>query len=170
METTIDTEDTIALHDRANSQLQITLITTISFAFSPAINKRLHAVLVKICTSGGDPLLLLPLLKCTTYHVTVLTSTVCSQQIFSKCHWILIGAIFSAWRNSVTHLCFICTSMSDRSQRKISKCNGIMLESFKLYCIPPTSSSDIMGLHDKIEGINFGPALILYYIHNIMYI
>ena len=31
-------------------------VTTISSAFSPTMNKSLHAALVKICTTGGDPL------------------------------------------------------------------------------------------------------------------
>ena len=30
------------------------VLTTISYAFSPATNKSLHAVHIKICTSGGD--------------------------------------------------------------------------------------------------------------------
>jgi len=29
-------------------------VNTISYAFSPAMNKSLHAMLIKICTSGGD--------------------------------------------------------------------------------------------------------------------
>jgi hypothetical protein len=32
------------------------IVTTIGYALSPALNKSLHAALVKICTSGGDPL------------------------------------------------------------------------------------------------------------------
>jgi len=32
------------------------LITTTSYAFLPVMNKSLHATLVKICTSKGDPL------------------------------------------------------------------------------------------------------------------
>ena len=44
--------------------LNICAIT--SYAFLSALNKSLHAMLVKICTSRGDPLSLLPLLKCTT--------------------------------------------------------------------------------------------------------
>ena len=35
------------------------------------MNKSLHAILITICTSRGDPLLLLPLLKCTTHRLTV---------------------------------------------------------------------------------------------------
>jgi hypothetical protein len=32
------------------------LVTTIGYALSPAMNKSLHAALVKICTSGGGVL------------------------------------------------------------------------------------------------------------------
>jgi hypothetical protein len=31
-------------------------VTTIGHAFSPVMNKSLHAAFVKICTNGGDPL------------------------------------------------------------------------------------------------------------------
>jgi len=40
-------------------------VATITYAFLPAMNKSLHAMLTTICTSKGDPLL--PLLKCTTH-------------------------------------------------------------------------------------------------------
>jgi len=42
------------------------IITTISYAFLLAMSKSLHSVLVTVCTSGGDPLLQLLLLKSTT--------------------------------------------------------------------------------------------------------
>ena len=60
------------------------IVTTISSAFSPAMNKSLHTVLVKISTGGNDQLSLLPLLKCTTHHLTVLRSTVWLLGMFSK--------------------------------------------------------------------------------------
>mgnify|MGYP001852393476 CR=1 FL=1 len=63
-------------------------------AFLPAMNKSLHAALVKICTSRGDPLSLLPLLKHTTHHLTVFISTVWSPWAFTKCWWMSVGAIF----------------------------------------------------------------------------
>jgi len=70
--------------------------------------KSLHAVVVKICTSRDDPLPLVPLLKHTTACLTVLTSTGWSPQMFSKCQCMSVGAIFSTWKNSGTHFCFIC--------------------------------------------------------------
>jgi hypothetical protein len=36
-----------------------------------------------------------------------------SLYTFHKHHWMPMGATVSVWRNSVIHLCFICTSMSD---------------------------------------------------------
>ena len=32
------------------------MVTTIGYALSPAMNKSVHAKLVKLCTSGGGPL------------------------------------------------------------------------------------------------------------------
>jgi len=48
------------------------VVITISYTFLPEMNKILHAVFVKICTSRGDPLLLSPLLNCTTHSLSVL--------------------------------------------------------------------------------------------------
>ena len=86
-------------------------VTTISSAFSPAMNKNLHATPLKTCTRGGDPLPPSPLLKHTT------TASLCSHpslisKMFSNCQWMSIGAVFSAWSNSHPHLCFKCTSTS----------------------------------------------------------
>ena len=77
-------------------------IVTISYAFPSAMNKSLHVALVKIYTSRGDPLLS-PLLKWTTHHLTVHMSTVWSPLRFSKYQWTSVYAIFSVWRNPVTH-------------------------------------------------------------------
>ena len=54
------------------------IVSSISYTFALAMNKNLHAMLVKICTSGGHPLILLPLLEHITHHLTVLTSTLWS--------------------------------------------------------------------------------------------
>jgi len=63
----------LILFDRPNSQLFFNIDTTISYVFLPVMSKSLHAVLVKICTSGDDPLS--PLLKRTTHCLAVLAST-----------------------------------------------------------------------------------------------
>jgi len=78
------------------------------------MNKKSRAALVNICNSRGDPLLLLPWLKCTTYHLTMLTSTAWSPSVFSKHWWMSNGTIFfSAWKNSMPLLCTPCTSKSN---------------------------------------------------------
>ena len=57
-----------------------------------------------------------------------------------ECQWV---PFFIAWRNSVTHLCFICTSMSDAillNCPSAAVChmgtmyNGILMWKFNLYC------------------------------------
>jgi len=117
MATTTATKNTITLFVRENSLLLNTIffnvVTFTSYAFSPAMNNSVHSMLVKICTSRGDPQSLSPLLKCTIHHLTVLTATVWFPSTFSKHWWMSVGAIFSTWRNSVPHLYFICNSMSD---------------------------------------------------------
>jgi len=117
-------------------------ITTISYVFSPVMNKSLNAMLVTICTSRGDPRFLSPLLKRTTHHQTVPTSTVWSLSILSESQWMSRRATFSAWRNSVPPLCFIPTSMSDTT---VSDCpsaaichtattrNGMLVGRFDFY-------------------------------------
>ena len=116
-------------------------VTTISFAFSPALNKSMHAVLVKICASRGDPPLLLVLLKpppaphCAHIHCLISINV---QQVS-------MGATFSTWRISVTHLCSICASISDAILSDCSsaaichtatKFNGMLAGWFSPYCRP----------------------------------
>ena len=84
------------------------VVSTINDSFLPAINKSQYVMLIKICTSWCDSLL-----KSSTHHLTVLTPAIWSPKMFSKCQGMSVVAIFfSAERNSLTHLCFICTSMS----------------------------------------------------------
>ena len=60
-----------------------------------------------------------------------------------NCQWMSVGAIFSTRRNSVTHLCFIRTSMSDTIfsdchsaavGHMAIKCDGILVGRFSIYC------------------------------------
>ena len=86
METTADTKSIIALFDKASSQLQNTLFNMISHVFLPAMNKSLHGILVKICTSGDDPLL-----KQSTHHLTALHPLLHLHQhsaSISECQWV----------------------------------------------------------------------------------
>ena len=88
---------------------------------------------------------LLSWMKCTTHCLTVLAPTVWAPETFSKCQWIVSRCDFSMWRNSVLHLCFICTSMSDAV---LSDCPSA--------AIPPTTTSDVVGQCHKIRGNTFG--------------
>lgn len=79
------------------------------------------------------------------------------------------GCDFVTWRNSVTYLYFICTSMSGVI---LSDCpyaaichtgtnyNGILAGRFTLLAYQPTSTTDIMGQQNTIGGMTFGAALV----------
>jgi len=146
METTTDAKSTITLCDRANAQQQDIIFQHKhhhELCILPMMKKSLRDPVLKICTSGDEPLLMLPLLKCTTHNLIVLTSTIGSPLVFSKCQWMAIGATFSTRRNSVPHFGSIYTSMSnaflsDCPSAAISymatKWNGILMGSFNLYC------------------------------------
>ena len=97
-------------------------------------------------------------------HICCSDSMNIQQMLMSvnECHF------FSTWRNSMTHLCFICTSKSDTILSDclsadtcctVTKCNGILLARFSLYC-HTTNAFDAVGQHNKIGGIAFGAALI----------
>lgn len=62
-----DTKSTVTLFDRANSELQNTIlltVTSISFTFLPHMNKSLYAMLIKICMAVQT---------LSVFHVTVAT-------------------------------------------------------------------------------------------------
>ena len=141
METTVNAVSIVTLIEQILTYrtLFFNIVTTMSYAFLPVMNKSMHAMLVKTCTGGGDPLLL----KCTTHHLTMFTSTVWSSETFSKHQWMSVGAICSACRNSVLHLCFIHASMSDTILSEYSsaavchmatKRYGILVSRFSFYC------------------------------------
>jgi len=76
METGTDTRNTIALLDRADSQLENAVFQHShyhSYTYSLAVILSLDVAVMIICTSEADRLLLL--LKHTTHHLRVLTST-----------------------------------------------------------------------------------------------
>jgi len=132
MEPTTDTKSTIALVDRANSQLQ-NIVMAISYAFSPATNKSLHATLAKICTGRGGPPSLLPLLKHSNHCLTVLTSM--PDTILSDCPSAAI----------------CCT---------VTKCNANWQDGSTSMAILPTFFSDTVS-HHEIGGMTFTAALLL---------
>jgi len=95
--------------------------------------------------------------------------------MFIRHQWVSVGAIFSVWRNSVTHLCFILTSMSDTI---VSECPSAAIcheqQNVMEYCwkgspstaIPPTSISDIEGPHNG--GLIFRAAHIDLDLHSLL--
>jgi len=139
-ETTSDTASTVTLLDRANSQLQNTVLQQLPPLAMHFCQQwaRVYVMLVKTCASGGNSLLLSSLLKLTTslwsHHCLV---SINIQQVSVNVN----GCNFSSWRNSVTQLCFICTSMSDSilsdcpfcCHHMATKCDGILVGRFRLY-------------------------------------
>ena len=153
-ETMTDTKTTITLFIEqilSYKTLFFNTVTTVSYAFSPVMNKRLHANLVKICMDvwNAPP-----------------TTSLCSHPLFglhkhsasiNKCQRV---PFFSSWKNSVTHLCFLGTSMSNAILSDCpcaaiccmaTKCNGTSVST----AIPPAYISDIKGWHNKIGSIIF---------------
>lgn len=146
-------------------------VTITCYTFSPAMNKSLHATLVNICTSGGDPVLLSSLLKCITHCLAVLTSTTESPSMFSKHQWMSISAIFFCMEEfsdtPLFHALFYVRHHSVRLPlfaaicHTAKKCNGISSESFYLYCHP----TNIRHCGQKTGGINFRSAVIIFLIN-----
>ena len=137
-------------------------VTTSSHAFLLAVNNSLHAVLVKICTSRGDPLSLLPLLKCTTHP------SLCSHPLFGL-HKCSASVDEHQWVPFFPHggiQCHTFVSSALPCQTPLchtaTKCNGILVGRFYLYYHSTISSFNFMGKH-KIGGITFRAVLIHYF-------
>ena len=140
METT--TQSTITLLEQilSNNTLFSNTVTTISYAFSPAMNKNLHVTLIKVHSSRDDPLSPSPLLRCTTHCSHLLVGLHQHSANISECPrvpFFLQGGI------SIPPLCFICTSMSEAVLSDCPsaaiccttiKCNGMLVGRFNLYC------------------------------------
>jgi len=68
-----------------------------NYAFLPETNESLHSMIAKICTSGGAPLLILPLLKgtphlppCACLHCLVSRNVQQASRNISGCHFFLM--------------------------------------------------------------------------------
>jgi len=115
-------------------------VTTINGAFLPVMNKSLHFMLMKTCTSKGAPPSLSPLLKCRTHHLTFLTSTINIQQesiSVSGCSFICTEEFNDA---SLLHThrharCHFVRLPSAAICHTATKCKGILVGRFNLYCI-----------------------------------
>jgi len=130
------------------------IVTTMSYAFSPAMNK-LHAAFIKICTSRQWPTVSVAMLKRTTCHFTALTSTVWSPSAFSKYQWISVDSTPLLH----THFHVRCHSVTLPLWCHLSQQQNIMKywwEGSAYTTIPSMSTSDILCQHHKIGGITFG--------------
>ena len=92
--------------------LLFNIVHTVSYAFSLAMNKSLHTMLIKIYTSRSDPLLLLQFLKYTMHHLTVLTPHVVSRNVQQasvngRCFFFRVEE-FNYTRLLHTHCCVRC--------------------------------------------------------------
>jgi len=128
----------------------------------PAMNKRPHAVLKRICTSGGDPLS--PVLKHTTHHLTVLFGLHQHSASVDECHCLWFfpqGGIqrhtFASY--TLPHQMPFCQTvsllLSVTWQQNLTE---YWWEGSTSTAIPPTSTSDTVGQCHKIEGITFRAA------------
>ena len=142
--------------------LFVTQSPVICYMFPPAMNKHWHAVLVKYT-----------LYKMTHWRNTVPTTSLFSDTVIAlckcsasvdECQWV---QFFPTWRNSMTHLCFICTAtsgavLSDCPPAAIChvamKCNGILKGRFTLYC-HTTNTDDSMHISNKCFLLYFQHSL-----------
>ena len=126
---------------------------TITSAFSLVMNKTMHVMLIKICTSEGE--LLSPLLKCTP------TTSLCSHPPFGlqkcsasikKCQWVpffLHGGVRFHTSASSTSMsdAFVSDCSSVAICQTTTKYNGILAGGFTFYChhyLPLTSWASVI--------------------------
>ena len=140
-------------------------VTTIRHVLLPVMNKSPHAALVKACTTEGDPLLLLPLLKHTTHCLTVLHLHHRSATI-NECQWaplLLHEAI--QWH---TFASYTPPHQTPRRHAAPLLPSVTWQQHVTEYCqegsistaIPPTTVSGTVGQHNKIGGTVCGAALV----------
>jgi len=148
METTTNTKSTITLLGKFSATKHgFSTVTIVSCVFSPAVSNSLHAVLITICTSSADPLLLSVLLKCTT------TASLCSHPRFglqkhsASLHQYQQVQFFSHGTN-------VAPNVTEYYSLEY------WWEGSASAALPPTSTSDVMGQHHNIGGITFGATLI----------
>ena len=130
------------------------------------MNKSLHAVLMKACTSGGDPLS--PLLKCTPHRLTVLISTGWSPSMFSKYQWLSVVPFFPhggiQWHifASYTLPCQVPFCQAAPLLPSVTWQQNVMgywWEGSASTAIPPTSTADVVSQHNERGGITSGSVL-----------
>ena len=152
MEIPTDTKSTITLFDRANSQPQTTFIfnifTSISSAFSPLMNKSLHAALIKICTAIWN-------MACLSFTVTTAEMHHLPLCCAQSHHLVSINVQQASM--SATGFCQTTPLLPSVSQQQ----NGTECwwECSASTAIPPKSASDIVSQHNKTGDITFRAAL-----------
>ena len=117
---------------------------------------------------------IVPLLKCTTHHLTVLTSTLQLEDVGLHKHsasgdecqsaiFFLHGGIqlltFASY-TLLSQMPFCRPALLLPSVTQQQNVLGYWQEGSTSAATPPTSTSDIMGQHNKTGGITFGAALI----------
>jgi len=139
-------------------------VTTINYAFLPAMNKNLHAALVKVCTVSWMWLV---------FHVVATTAEThhppphcapLSPQMFSKHQCMSVGAIFlhegiqwhTIFSNALPcHTPLYQTTSLLPSVTWQQNVTGYWREGSSSTFIPLTSASDAVRQHNKREGIIF---------------
>jgi len=117
------------------------IVATISCAFLPATNKGLRATLINICTSRGDTLSLLPLLKGTTHTSPCLHPLVglhSAKVDECQCHWAPFFPLGGIHTFAPSALSMSDTNLSDRPSaatcHMATTWSRILVGRFDLYC------------------------------------
>jgi len=125
-------------------------------------------MLFEICTGGGEPWSLLPLLKCSfhcsTGHIHKLVSTNVHQALMNFFHTYTHTGIQFHTFASYTFPCqapFCQTAPILPSGTQQQNVMEYWWEGSTSTATLPTSTSDIMGQHNKIGGITLGAALLV---------
>ena len=131
------------------------IVITISCAFLPTVNESLRVMLVKNCMAVWN-------MACLLHHCWNVPpiASLCSHPLFGlqkrsanidECQWM---PFFSTWGNSMSHLCFIHTSMSDAFVsdcpsaavwQTATKCNGILVGMLNFYFHATNSCCQLHG-------------------------
>ena len=149
------------------------IVTTLTNAFLTMMNKSLHAMLLKICTSRGDPLS-----HCHHCWNAPSNTSLCSHPLFGlhkhsssikECQW--MPFFFNMEKFSDTPLLHLQSCVRHHFIRlplccymlhgnKMSWNIGEKVQPLLPYAIRKrTSASDIVGQYNKIGGITFRAAL-----------
>jgi len=147
MVTTAHTKSTLTLFDRVNSHLHSTVFQHSQQCWlicTWADWNPLHSVMWQLCMGNPEHGLsfvsLLPLLKYTTHHLTVLWSAVSSSSRFSKHWWMSLVPFFCMEGFSDTLLVLMHFHVRCHSVRlphhTAPICNGILAGRFNHHCHP----------------------------------